>query len=221
MLNASRAILNDIAAKVIKMRLYSYVVARDFGFAPNPFYNTCTLATCKPIIRRTARIGDWVLGTGTAAEKKAGYLVYIMRVSEIMTFDEYWQSERFQKKKPNLTSSKKKAFGDNIYFRDPVNGNWHQANSHHSLSDGSPNVTNIATDTSADRVLISEEYTYWGRSGPKIPDQYRNFDGVDICAHRGHKCNFTSDHKNEFLAWVNSLGQNGYLGEPQAWKRTP
>ena len=34
------------------MRLFSYVVARDYGFAPNPFYEMCTLATCKPRIRK-------------------------------------------------------------------------------------------------------------------------------------------------------------------------
>lgn len=34
------------------MTLYSYVVAHDFGFAPNPFDGLCTLATCKPDIRK-------------------------------------------------------------------------------------------------------------------------------------------------------------------------
>ncbi len=28
---------------------------RDYGFAPNPFHGICTLATCKPVIRRVAR----------------------------------------------------------------------------------------------------------------------------------------------------------------------
>ena len=46
------------------MKLYSYIVARDFGFAPNPFYGFCTLATCKPKIREHASVGDWVVGTG-------------------------------------------------------------------------------------------------------------------------------------------------------------
>ena len=47
------------------MKLFSYVVARDYGFAPNPFFSTCTLATCKPKIRRTASVGDWIIGTGS------------------------------------------------------------------------------------------------------------------------------------------------------------
>ena len=33
---------------------YSYIVARDFGFAPNPFNGVLTLATCKPIVRKGA-----------------------------------------------------------------------------------------------------------------------------------------------------------------------
>ena len=45
-------------------RVYMYVVDRDFGFAPNPFHGVCTLATCKPAIRKGARVGDWVIGMG-------------------------------------------------------------------------------------------------------------------------------------------------------------
>ena len=41
------------------MNLYSYVITRDYGFAPNPFWNICTLATCKPQIREHALKGDW------------------------------------------------------------------------------------------------------------------------------------------------------------------
>ena len=44
--------------------LFVYVIARDFGFAPNPFHGVCTLATCKPGIRRSAKVGDWILGVG-------------------------------------------------------------------------------------------------------------------------------------------------------------
>jgi hypothetical protein len=43
------------------MKLYSYVVTHDTGFSPNPFWGCCTLADCKPAIRRTAKIGDWVV----------------------------------------------------------------------------------------------------------------------------------------------------------------
>src|ERR1700691_5469200 len=128
------------------MRLHSYVVARDYGFAPNPFFGICTLATCKPRIRSAAKIDDWVVGTGSKTRLRDDHLVYAMRVTGSLTFEEYWADPRFRRKKPNLRGSKKQAFGDNIYFRTTRNGKWRQLNSHHSLNDGSPNAENIETD---------------------------------------------------------------------------
>lgn len=201
------------------MKLHSYVVARDFGFAPNPFLNVCTLATCKPGIRAHAQIGDWVVGTGTAKRKRSGRLVYAMRVSEALTFNEYWDDPRFQEKKANLRGSKKQAFGDNIYFR-PSGKPWHQSDSHHSFSNGAPNPANIKNDTQANRVLIGEEYVYWGGAGPKIPTKFRHFGGVDICARRGHKNNFSNEMVTEFIAWIHESGAKGFQSSPLDWDST-
>jgi hypothetical protein len=201
------------------MKLHSYVVARDFGFAPNPFLSVCTLATCKPSIRAHAQIGDWVVGTGTAERKRSGRLVYAMRVSEALTFNEYWDDPRFQEKKANLRGSKKQAFGDNIYFRLPGKP-WQQSDSHHSFPNGSPNPANIKNDTQANRVLIGEEYVYWGGAGPKIPVKFRNFGGVDICARRGHKNNFSIEMVKEFVAWIHGSGVKGFQSPPLDWDST-
>ena len=157
------------------MALHSYVVARDYGFAPNPFSGYCTLATCKPGVRRSAQVGDWVVGTGSAVRQRKGVLLYAMRVSETMSFNDYWVDSRFQCKKPNMRASRKYAFGDNIYHRD--DGHWIQLDSHHSLADGSPNPRNIRNDTKTDRVLLATHFAYWGGSGPRVPDRFRDFDG--------------------------------------------
>ncbi len=201
-------------------RLYSYVVARDYGFAPNPFFGTCTLATCKPEIRKHAKVGDWIIGTGSNQRKKEGYLVYVMLVSETLTFNDYWSSSQFRRKRPNLRGSKKRAFGDNIYFKD-AEGKWHQEDSHHSYADGSLNPHNTSHDTQADRVLISADYAYWGDAGPQLPKNFRDYKGFDICAKRGHKCRFPEDMIEDFVAWFRSLRETGYLGEPADWMRTP
>ena len=76
------------------MTLYSYTVAIDSGFAPNPFYGFCTLACCKPGIRRTAQEGDYVVGIGPKGP--GNHLVYAMRVTETVEFDDYWQDKRFR-----------------------------------------------------------------------------------------------------------------------------
>lgn len=197
------------------MRLLTYVVARDFGFAPNPFQGYCTLATCKPIIRRVAQPGDWIVGTGSAARKRAGHLVFAMEVAEAATFNEYWSDPRFQRKKPNLRGSKKQAFGDNIYFREA--GGWHQENSHHSLNNGSPNPANISNDTQTDRVLVATNFIYWGGAGPPIPPE---FHGI-VCNRRGHRTNFDPAVEAGFLDWLRNLTDRGYQAEPLDWKRTP
>lgn len=73
------------------MRLYSYVIPRDYGFAPNPSFGYCTLATCKPRIRKTACVGDWIAAFGSASTPLRNHLVVLMKVAEILTFDEYWE----------------------------------------------------------------------------------------------------------------------------------
>jgi len=82
----------------LTVKLYSYVVARDYGFAPNPFSGSCTLATCKPEIRRMASVGDWVVGTGSATQNRRGSLVYAMKVAEAMSFNSFWDDPRFENK---------------------------------------------------------------------------------------------------------------------------
>ena len=119
------------------LRLFSYVVTRDFGFAPNPFYGVCTLATCKPIIRRVAEIGDWVVGTGSKRNDRQKFLVFVMRVSDVISYNEYWMAPQYNCKKPFLNGSFQQAYGDNIYFKDDDNV-WQQLDSHHSLENGVP-----------------------------------------------------------------------------------
>ena len=204
------------------MKLYSYVVARDFGFAPNPFYQFCTLGTCKPKIRRRAEIGDWIVGTGSKTRNREAYIVFVMKVTEVMSFNCYWSDSRFEQKKSNLRGSKKQAFGDNIYYQNVVTDEWYQLDSHHSHPDGTPNIKNIENDTKVDRVLVSADYIYWGGAGPKIPARYRNFCGFDLCkVGMGHKCRFPDTMIIDFVDWIRSLEDWGYCGTPLDWSKSP
>lgn len=205
------------------MELFSYVVAQDFGFAPNPFYGFCTLATCKPGIRKGASIGDWVIGTGSKGKGKVqdrrDFLVYAMRVTEVMTFNEYWRDLRFHLKGPNLRGSVKQSYGDNIYFKNE-NGDWHQQDSHHSYEEGKQNYHNIQRDTQTDRVLVSTDYVYWGGKGPEIPEKFRNYNGEGIRKKgSSYKRNFPPDLIEEFVKWLRSLDVGGYIGEPLDWSK--
>ena len=194
-------------------KLYSYVVARDLGFAPNPFYGFCTLATCKPGIRRMAKAGDWILGTGSKAKGRGDYAVYAMRVTETMTFNEYWDDPRFRKKRSDWQASRRKARGDNIYHRDHRTNKWRQLPSCHSNRDGTQNQENTSKDTNVDRVLLSDDFIYWGGEGQNLP----NFRDVNICCGRNYRCNFPKKVVGAFVSWIRGFDERGRCGTPLEW----
>ncbi len=198
--------------------LFTYVVRYDIGFAPNPFHGMCTLATCKPGIRRTAMPGDWVAGIGSKHKHQVGLLVFAMRVDEAVPYDDYWSDPRFQRKKPNRVGSLKQRYGDNIYHRASASEPWIQEDSRHSLEDRTPNMGHVTRDTSAPRVLISQEFAYYGDRAVEIPAEFREWDGHDICSGgRGYRRNFPEDLRGAFITWLASNAGEGIAGEPHDW----
>lgn len=155
--------------------MYSYIITRDFGFAPNPFGEFCTLATCKPSIRKAAQVGDWIIATGPKTfYNKAGYLFFAMKVEEKLSFNEYWEDDRFQYKKPTFNGSLKQCYGDNIYYFNKELNAWHQQDSHHSLEEGKINKRNLKNDTRAPYVLISKHFYYFGRANVLMPVAFKD-----------------------------------------------
>lgn len=200
------------------MRLFTYVVARDYGFAPNPFGGSCTLATCKPDIRRTAAIGDWVAGIASKEDKATPSLAYVMRVDEALTYEAYWHDPRFMHKKPDFRASVRHVYGDNIYSKDD-DGLWRQADSHHSLEQGVLNLGNVRNDTKADRVLIGWRFAYWGANAIPIPTEFCGMRGETILLGIGFRSHFSDDFVQSFVQWFESLQEQGCAGEPAQWKK--
>ena len=189
------------------MKLLSYVIDRDFGFAPNPFHGYCTLATCKPKTRSVANVGDWILGIGGRNLKK-GYkkLIFAMKVTEKLTFNEYWIDERFQDKKPLLNGSLMQAYGDNIYF---YNGSqWIQADSHHSYENGLVNEKNLNKDTSCQYVLISKYFYYFGTEFKDIPQM---LDEYIVKGGSNHRRVDNISIINNFSEWLDEHFNKNYL----------
>jgi hypothetical protein len=144
-----------------RMRLHSYIVEHDMGFAPNPFHGICSLAACKPRIRKRAQLGDYIIGTGTAKRKLRGRLVHLMKVSNIIGFDEYWADSKFVRKRAVMNGSLVQRYGDNIYHRNQLTGVWIQEDSFHSQVGGKPDPDNLLLDTgTTDRVLLAEWFIY-------------------------------------------------------------
>ena len=201
--------------------LFSYVVRYDYGFAPNPFHRYCTLATCKPLIRKHAQIGDLVVGTGSNGERirRGGYLVYAMRVTECVSTTEYWQDPRFERKKPNLFNNWVTASGDNMY--EPLgHDRWRQLSSYHTNEDGSRVEEHVARDTSVERILVSDDFVYFGGEGPRLPECFLIGGEFQlICVGRGYRRCKKEATLTALENWIESLGQKGFQGKPWDWMK--
>ena len=135
-----------------------------------------------------------------------------------MTFDDYEKDQRFEAKKPFRMGSRKQSCGDNIYFRDQPGGEWCQRDSFHSSEDGQINPQHVARDTGVNRVLISNDFIYFGGEGPAFPDNLHARDGRPLCKSGiGRSCFDDSQLVEKLERWVRGFGVSGYQGLPQEW----
>jgi len=171
------------------------------GFAPNPYFGYCTLACCKPVIRRKANVGDWIVGTGSVTNVGNNRLLYVMKVTEKMLFEKYAVDSRFHKKIPSKGLVEER--GDNIYYRDE-HGEWQRRQAYHYSDD------QMQFDLSGTYVLISDYFFYFGRNAVKIPDEFKEI----FKRGPGHKCKFSSELKEKFIAWIKDNYTQGIAGEP-------
>ena len=197
------------------MAVWLYRIGHDWGFAPNPFFNVCTLACCKADIRRSAQEGDYVFGVGGAKSKRLGRAIFWMKVDRIMSMNDYWRAKEFQRKKAAPNGPLKRWVGDNIYHRGQQKG-YIQEDSFHALDGGAENSRTLKSDTArpgaGDHVLIGDEFTYWGGDGPPVPGHLRRF----ITENRN--CEKRSDPAEiaVFEAWIDTLPK-GRIGWPTEW----
>ncbi len=112
--------------------------------------------------------------------------ILLMKVSEKVSFQEYWDHERFSLKRPVRNGSRVQMLGDNIYHKDET-GSWLQEDSHHSNPDGSPNPVNLKRDTEkTDQVLVSDYFLYFGCEAQSVDldsigyGRIRNYKKIDL-----------------------------------------
>src|SRR6266571_2233757 len=179
-------------------RLFTYTIPVDDGAAPNPFRGMCTLAICKPGIRRVAKKGDWVAGLGSknaTSGDLSGRLVYAMHVEEVLTLKDYDKKAqaRWPHRIPNVQSADlSERLGDCIY--DFSSGSPVQRHGVHGPG-------NVATDLSGENVLISKDFYYFGSGAIKLPDHL-----LPICHQtHGHRSDSNSPYFNQFVKWLRGL----------------
>lgn len=193
-------------------RLFSYVVSWDAGLAPNPYWDFCTLAVCKPQLRKNAREGDWIVGL---SPHRFGYhIVYAMKVWGTPSFAEYFEDERFCFKKPDLLSNdQRQVMGDNFYRYDHQSEKFDQLWSVHSHSDGSENLVHKRRDLSGEQVLVAGNFYYFGGDGPRLPS-HLSFLEVG----RAHRNKFDPREVAETIRFLDDF-ETGVSGTPRDIER--
>jgi putative DNA base modification enzyme with NMAD domain len=193
--------------------LFSYCIPYDDGAAPNPFWGVCTLAICKPRIRQTAKVGDWIVGTGSRHSPigdVANKVVYAMLVTQKMTMEDYdlFTRSELRRKIPQWNSKDlRRRVGDSIYdfSKDPL-----------CLRKSVHNKENQATDLSGGWVLLSDHFFYFGDKPIPLRDDLWGI----VKQGQGHRSTSNAPYVDKFIEWIHGLGYppGSLIGNPQMWQ---
>ena len=205
------------------MQLFSYKMTHDTGFAPNPFGYTLTLATCKPMIRRTKHEGQWIAGftsvalTGDRVGEER--LIYLMRIGEKHHLRDYFNDPRFQDKIPDMQmpGPVPKA-GDNIY-RPLVSAacefsHFEQLKNPNHWADSGPSEFDLKRDISGQYVLVADTFYYFGARAISIPVECRPWLPKGQSAH-GRLT--PTEQAVRFIQYIKDRYQPGRHSNPTDW----
>jgi hypothetical protein len=180
-------------------RLCTYIVTEDTGFAPNPFWEWCTLAACTPNHRKNDFAeGDWI--AGFLSKQRDHRLLYAMELSAVLSMACYFNDRRFQKKKPCAGNAWQSLCGDNVYeFKNDV---WvpHTILFHNTLK-------HHDQDTKFHKVFIASRYWYFGQNHKAVPSQFKPL--IVRYRHLNHP-----DLAQQFAQWIELSFEPGIHGEP-------
>jgi len=210
-----------------------YRMTYDTGFAPNPYGDYLTLATCTPNHirgRMNFGIGDWIVGieSKTLAQKrrKAGChpevdqcLIYAAKVSEILDLNSFFHDPRFEYKKYSRESWVGKN-GDNVYYIEDGMWKWIRGHCHDRkeatffpIEELDKLLKNksikskygaILQDIKGNRVFISREFLYFGDKCLEFDKRFRSCLPVrNIKYCPGPSC--SKEIAEEFKEYIDSL----------------
>lgn len=202
-------LVQNVTQKFLPQRLLSYVIANDNGLAPNITGGVCTLAVCKPVLRRMAIAGaDWVVGFSTRWHGETR-MIFAMQVDKKIGFSAYFNDENFESKKPIY-----EARGDNFYEPDPKHeGRYRVAfkqAAHYRKS------AKIKSQSTGPYVLIGERFWYFGANAPKVPTPILKGTALAVPGEgrRGHRITDDSAKIRSFVAWIEQFPE-GVHGQPR------
>lgn len=183
-------------------RIFAYKMTTDNGGAPCVQGGLLSLAICKPMIRRKAMEGDWIIGLG--GRNLGEGIIYAARVTG-SAGTEYYQDRLFARRpdciyhlRDGALTRKKTA----VYHAAPLN---------------------MATDIGVApvyrnaRVLLSSDFWYFGKLKETLPEDLKAFaDSIG----RGHRVNHDPARREALCSLIEALQQKhagrNRVGEPHS-----
>ena len=160
----------------------------DNGGAPCVAHGLLTLAICKPIIRSSAKVCDWVFGFGGVPLE--GRLIYIAQVNDKLINGAYYRAGDYPNRPDCIYKYKK---GDSAYVLRK------NARYHGGSSDLTTDLGDFPNYPSAN-VLLSCNFRYLGKEGKTLGEmkgEYLRLEGLLDNLNQGHRVNHDAELANE------------------------
>jgi hypothetical protein len=152
---------------------------------------------CKPQIRRSARVGDWILGLRSRANDQ---VVCAMRVDEVVSLGNYWRDPRFRAKRPGSG-----AYPPDNFYRAGRDGDLVRVDNRlHDAGDATQ-------DIGGRNAIVSRCFWYFGDQSPELPTDLIHL----VHSGQGHSLSARRrpDDLSRLLAWLSHWPQ-GVIGLP-------
>lgn len=158
--------------------IYSYLLVTDNGSAPCIQENILSLAICKPKIRKTANIGDYIIAFTSKSMKvsQEPKIIYIAKITNKLLLNNYYI---------NFKNRKDCIYNNKLIL---IKNDFH-------------NICNVKKDINGKYVLLSNEFIYFGKNFIDVPQQIKNI----VPKYQGHMSKKNIKYTNEFLSIFSKL----------------
>jgi hypothetical protein len=186
-------------------KIYVYKVTTDDGGAPCVFNKILSLAICKPKIRSTISINDWLIGFGgktTIGER----LIYVAKITDkIFNGDYYKEVEYFDRPDCIYRWDKK----DYKYV-------WIKSKQYHRNGEFlEHDLGNAINNYNSANVLLSNDFSYLGREGTDhYKMTYPNIKELVENLYQNHRNKYSQELDSELRKLIDDTMVNKMVCEP-------
>ena len=167
--------------------MYVYKLTTDNNGAPCVQAGLLSCAICKPFIRTSAQVGDFLFGFAANSLDRTNPLIYVARITAIAEGGDYYAAPRYH----NRPDCVYELIDGRYQLR--VDARYHTKGDHLTTDLGEP------PEYIRDRVLLSDDFRYLGDSGRvdlhRFPVAQRLVESLG----RGHRVNHSREERDELL----------------------